>query len=647
MTNVQIPYMASRQELHEAATLARKSSPSNQDNFTALPKQLELRLQDERGLWTVALEQSEAETAQAMQSLSDYLQRQVLDAADIAVRVEAQVAGLESRMSMALSELDVRQQAERTERGSDLVAVRNDLDHQWEELSKGLAAAMAETEARAQKDKHELLDALAAVCSDIEALRKQQKEYPSLDKIIESCRDLQEPLQQGSSSMRSDFARISAEVHDLQLQQAKLRGNIEQALRDDLQSFVVEELQVRRLNELEALQTEDSRHRADIDALRDKQNVALEAIRQEEAVKREASEAKCLGELQAMKQQLANCMEAFSTVPPPLPAPAEDNDVAEVFERLLQELREECGVLGERLGEDVAQLRAQLAQGIGEVRTAQVQQEGDLQTLRSTWETRWEELQASKEAAEEKTEVEDMPDAPIALPGGPSVEDFQAMQQKHESHATDMKHRLSMQNREIEELQRQLLDTLRDLGAVKRLSSEVEGLRQERQRDLAELMDIAKQRDAGEWNIFKAFGCRADKTSDRAQEDPLERQVCQRPPNMATSEELELLRGKQRQEAQELRSQQRSFFDEVLDQQAASQQLFSSELEAVRSHCDAAIAGFHSHQTNTVEVLRQQQRRMQQIQGQLLGDVGSLKSQLIGTIRQQSTRTEEICNVVI
>jgi len=614
MTNVQIPYMASRQELHEAATLARKSSPSNQDNFTALPKQLELRLQDERGLWTVALEQSEAETAQAMQSLSDYLQRQVLDAADIAVRVEAQVAGLESRMSMALSELDVRQQAERTERGSDLVAVRNDLDHQWEELSKGLAAAMAETEARAQKDKHELLDALAAVCSDIEALRKQQKEYPSLDKIIESCRDLQEPLQQGSSSMRSDFARISADVHDLQLQQAKLRGNIEQALRDDLQSFVVEELQVRRLNELEALQTEDSRHRADIDALRDKQNVALEAIRQEEAVKREASEAKCLGELQAMKQQLANCMEAFSTVPP-LPAPAEDNDVAEVFERLLQELREECGVLGERLGEDVAQLRAQLAQGVGEVRTAQVQQEGDLQTLRSTWETRWEELQA--------------------------------MQQKHESHATEMKHRLSMQNREIEELQRQLLDTLRDLGAVKRLSSEVEGLRQEHHRDLAELMDIAKQRDAGEWNIFKAFGCRADKTSDRAQEDPLERQVCQRPPNMATSEELELLRGKQRQEAQELRSQQRSFFDEVLDQQAASQQLFSSELEAVRSHCDAAIAGFHSHQTNTVEVLRQQQRRMQQIQGQLLGDVGSLKSQLIGTIRQQSTRTEEICNVVI
>lgn len=52
---------------------------------------------------------------------------------------------------MALSDLDVRQQAERTERGADLVAVRQDLDRQWEELSKGLSQATAETEARAQK----------------------------------------------------------------------------------------------------------------------------------------------------------------------------------------------------------------------------------------------------------------------------------------------------------------------------------------------------------------------------------------------------------------------------------------------------------------------------------------------------------------
>ena len=37
-----------------------------------------------------------------------------------------------SASGMALSELDVRQQAERSERGSDLVAVRGDLDRQWE-----------------------------------------------------------------------------------------------------------------------------------------------------------------------------------------------------------------------------------------------------------------------------------------------------------------------------------------------------------------------------------------------------------------------------------------------------------------------------------------------------------------------------------
>ena len=52
---------------------------------------------------------------------------------------------------MALSDLEVRQQAERSERGADLVAVRQDLDRQWEELSKGLAQAMNDTDTRAQK----------------------------------------------------------------------------------------------------------------------------------------------------------------------------------------------------------------------------------------------------------------------------------------------------------------------------------------------------------------------------------------------------------------------------------------------------------------------------------------------------------------
>eukprot|EP00913_Durusdinium_trenchii_P025672 g24095.t1 len=409
---------------------------------------------------------------------------------------------------IALNELDVRQQAERTERNADLDAVRADLDRQWEELSKALAASVAETETRVQKDKRELSDALAAVCSDIEALRKQQKDLDG--RAVSLC--------------HSYSFRISSELHELQLQQARVRGNIEQALREDLQSFVLEELQVRRLNELEVLQAEDSRHRADIDALRQKQNAALEALRQEETVRRDALEAKCFGELQAKAvvssisssdSHPVSCIyvsvflpapgsekaadqlhggdsvvrlfspkdsvdlksrEAVSSMPPPSPVKAEDPDA--VFERLLQELREECGVLGERLGEDVAQLRAQLAEGLGEVRTAQVQQAADLQVVRSAWDARWEELQAAKDA-ETKSEAAESPEAQIA-----------SFQQ-----GLTVKNRLSMQNREIEELQRQLLDTLRDLGAVRRLSSEVEGLRQERQRDIAELMDLAKQRD--------------------------------------------------------------------------------------------------------------------------------------------------------
>ncbi|CAE7483323.1 unnamed protein product [Symbiodinium sp. CCMP2456] len=63
--------------------------------------------------------------------------------------------------------------------------------------------------------------------------------------------------------------RMSGEIMEMQSLQARLQKEIEANLRVELQRFVVEELQVRRLNELEALQKEDSRHSADIDALRD------------------------------------------------------------------------------------------------------------------------------------------------------------------------------------------------------------------------------------------------------------------------------------------------------------------------------------------------------------------------------------------
>ena len=57
------------------------------------------------------------------------------------------------------------------------------------------------------------------------------------------------------------------------------------------------------------------------------------------------------------------------------------------------------------------------------------------------------------------------------------------------------------------------------------------------------------------------------------------------------------------EEVQQLQGQQRSFFDELLVQQEAHE-------AALRSHCDAAVA----QQEKAVELLRQQQRRIQQIQ---------------------------------
>ncbi|CAJ1396887.1 unnamed protein product [Effrenium voratum] len=541
------------------------------------------------------------------------------------IRAESQMADLDSRLSMALSELEVRQQAERTERGADLVAVRSDLDRQWEELSKGLSGAVGDMESRAQKEKQEVLDALAAVCSDIESLRKRQKEFEG-EKMVDCVKELQEPLQQALSALRSDLARISGEVLEGQRQQACLRGAVEQTLRNELQRFVMEELQVRRLNELESLQSEDSRHRGDIEALRGQQNAALEALRGEQSALRSAQEAQVQVELQAVRKQLSNCMEALSSVPSqPLPSSSDDGD--ELRDGFL-ELQEECGRLGERLGEDVAELRAQLAEGLAEVRTAQARQGGDLQILRSTWDSRWKEIKESQETHE----AEEEPKSSLAVvEGGLRQEDLQALLQRHEGHAAEVQSRLGMQSREIQEMQRQLLDVLRDLSAVRRLSLEVEDLRQDR-RELVNMIEDERKRDAGEWSIFKAFGgCKApSETAPSRVEDPV-----QRHPPPVTVEDLELLRSKQRQEGLELRSQQRSFFDEVLQQQAANQQQVSSDLEAVRSHCNAAIAGFHSHQTSALEVLQKQQRRMQQIQGQLMGDVGSMKSQLVESLRAQ------------
>ncbi|CAE7679389.1 unnamed protein product, partial [Symbiodinium pilosum] len=126
---------------------------------------------------------------------------------------------------------------------------------------------------------------------------------------------------------------------------------------------------VRRLNELESLQKEDSRHRADIDALRDHLASALEALRGDQAGGREAMEASTRAEIQALRSQVNGWMEALSiTRQQPLQptTPTVTDDRFEVFEKLREDLNDECGELAERLGADVAALRAQMAEGLAE-----------------------------------------------------------------------------------------------------------------------------------------------------------------------------------------------------------------------------------------------------------------------------------------
>ncbi|CAE6938055.1 unnamed protein product [Symbiodinium natans] len=552
---------------------------------------------------------------------------------------------LEARLRVGLGDLEVKMQAERTERGSDFLAVRDDLDRQWQELSQGLATAATEMATRAEKEQREVLDALAAVCSDIELVRGRQKENEAnMDQRLDQLRkDQVENTEQTSASMSTKMARMSGEILEMQSLQGRLQKEIEANLRVDLQRFVVEELQVRRLNELEALQKEDSRHRADIDALRDQLTSALEALRCDQAALRESAEASNRAELQALRSQVSGWMEALSitrsqTLPPPVDTHAED------LEKLREDLSEECGELAERLGADVATLRAQMAEGLAEVRTMQAACGGDVQMLRGDWESRWKEMKDAESAKAAENAVE-APQSPVASPSlGDEgvVRELLSGQQRQETQVTELKNRLGMLSREIEELQKQQLESLRDSSAMKqRLTVQVEQLRQEQQ-SLVDLAESERQ-NGGDWSLFKAFGgCRAPAEPTVREDSRL------RPPpsNAATVEELDLVRTRQHQEALELKTQQRSFFDEVLNQQATSQQQLatqlSSQLEAVQSQCTAAISGLHSQQASTLEAIRHQQRRMQQVQGQLLGDVGALKSQLVDSLRaQRSSRISD------
>eukprot|EP00931_Biecheleriopsis_adriatica_P117418 TRINITY_DN92941_c0_g1_i1.p1 TRINITY_DN92941_c0_g1~~TRINITY_DN92941_c0_g1_i1.p1 ORF type:complete len:838 (-),score=269.16 TRINITY_DN92941_c0_g1_i1:58-2481(-) len=658
-----------------------------------LPQNLEERLLGERLLWAAAVEQCQAQLGLALQNMSVHMDGQVAEALEavqaLALRSQGQVQELDSRLSMAISDLEVRQQADRTERGTDLMEVRSDLDRQWEELSKGLAASGAEAAERAQQEKHEVLDALAAVCRDIEMLRTQQKEQDAaMERAVQTSRSVFEaPLAEASAGFASGLSRLSAELDELRQQQARQRHELEDVLKGELHRTMVEELQVRRLNELEALQVEDSRHRADIEALRTQQRTAFDALRSEEAAQRSAAESRWQAEAQALRLQLSNCLEALSgssQLQERLAAATSASSseaLQKLGEELRQELRDDAGRLGERLGGDVAQLRAQLAEGIAEVRSQQVKQGGELQVLQGNCQTCLKELEESRQALQAHEEARRSPNelsgqqeavpAPPALEGLLRQEDLLALQSKHDQAMTELRGRLGMQGREIEGLQKELLETTRQLSTARqRLAGEVEEVRQERQRDMANFaLEMEKTREeTGEWSLFKAFsGCRvappegssrglptgdAAGTTDEHQAEEKLRDRRRKSASGASFEDVEVLRKKQVEDAQELRSAQRSFFDEVLTQAASNQKLIASELEAVRGHCntavarcDATVAGLQAQQQSSLEAVRHQQRRLEQVQGQLLGDVGALKGQLVESLRtQRALRTAELAS---
>lgn len=232
-------------------------------------------------------------------------------------------------------------------------------------------------------------------------------------------------------------------------------------------------------------------------------------------------------------------MEALSiTAQKPLPAPVDTH--AEDLEKLREDLSEECGELAERLGADVATLRAQMAEGLAEVRTMQAACGGDVQMLRSDWETRWKELKET-EPAKVAEKAEEAPSSPLANPATGDeglIRELLAGQQRQEAQTAELKNRLGMLSREIEEVQKQQLESLRDASAMKqRLTVQVEQLRQEQQSivDLAE----AERQNAGEWNLFKAFGggCRAPAEST-AREVPDSRRVEELPPSSGRLREV-------------------------------------------------------------------------------------------------------------
>eukprot|EP00930_Biecheleria_cincta_P042416 TRINITY_DN29190_c0_g1_i1.p1 TRINITY_DN29190_c0_g1~~TRINITY_DN29190_c0_g1_i1.p1 ORF type:complete len:756 (-),score=194.94 TRINITY_DN29190_c0_g1_i1:29-2296(-) len=637
---------------------------------------LEDRFLHERQLWCAALEQCQSEFSRALRSMSEQVEANVAAALEvIEQRSFGQLADVDSRLSMSLSDLEVRYQAERTERGADLMEVRADLDRQWEELSKGLASSVAQMGERVQQEKREVMDALSAVCADIEELRRRQQDLEThLGKQLESVRrEFEEPLATASAAMASGLSRLSSELDDVRLKHSRQQRELEEILRAELQKNMAEELQVRRMSELESLQVEDSRHRRDIDALREQQGRHLEALRSEEAAQRASAESRWRIELQGLQMQLSHCMEAlsgssqlqerFASALSHGQQPTHSTE--KLGDELRENLRRESGQLSDRLNSDMSALRAQLVEGLAEVRTQQVKLSTDFHMLRSDCDLLKRDSEDTRKMISQQEDAANAEGNSQARAGlrqaaesfseGLRQEDLQALSARQERGLEELSGKLGLQGRDIEDLQKQVLDTHRNVAGIRqRLAGELDELRKDAEQDRALLAEIEKQKDAGEWSFFKALGGGCNTAApagagavqgsavNHVNGNPGEltrhgrRELAmERSAKLASAEEVEQLKVKQIQDFRDLRQQQKSFFEEVLSQGDATRRQVTSEMEAVRSHCNSGLAGLQTQQSNTIEVLRNQQRRMEAVQGQLLGDVGALKGQLTESLRER------------
>ncbi|CAE8639042.1 unnamed protein product, partial [Polarella glacialis] len=555
------------------------------------------------------------------------------------IRSDGRLGDLDSRLGVVLSDLELQWQADRTDRQADSLEVRSDLDRQWEELSKGLIASTAEVEERAQKEQREVLDALAAVCNDIESLRMRQQEQQA---VLEDSRNSEEPLAMAAAAgMVTSLSRMSADLEELRGRSGQQRGAFE-SLKAELQKMLMEELQARRISELEALQSEDSRHRRDIDALREQSSRSLEALRSEEASRRDVAETQLSAELQVLRTQLSSCMQAVSESSQRQEQHSQaaggvrSEQLVSLAEQLRSELAAEAARVAERLSADVSAVRSQLAEGLADVRSQQGRQRNDFEALRTDCE-RSSSSSSSTARAEPQPQVSSADLNASARRRSDSCdegqlrrEDLEAFRTLHSRDLAEIQGRLGLQGREIESLQSQVLDTSEAQSKSRqRLTGEIEALRKDTEKQL-------EKDKASEWSLLKAFqqpltgGCRGQESDAGEPCDTVQtrRPTVRQQADESLSSDVDVLRAKQVRDAQELRSQQRSFFDDLSSQAEAARKQLASELEAVRSHCNAGVSGLQTQQSNTLEVMRSQQKRAETIQSQLLGDIGAIKMQL-------------------